>query len=277
MARKKKKKPKAPPLSAGDKALYNVMVWGCLIGTWIFSTAAFAIGRAIAFASGRVIARSISALFLPYWAVGAALSALFCWMQQKRYPIFGNREVKYGPPQYNEVYPLLGRYEVSRRPSTEWKKTARTLKCLWLLSFVLLFSVVLQIAPGYVLTEEYNVEVYDRIGHLKEIYGNEQLVTMELEGTYYRGRYGSTKTVTLRLKMSDGEDFSFDYSDFDNADNASSGSNMAISSMQHIKNRMDPAAVTITGVDNLPKIVDGLHLSSPEEAQLYALFEMELP
>ena len=277
MARKKPKKPKAPPLSAGDKALYHVMIWGCFVGPWFLWVGATAIARDIMFATGRVIAFRMSGLWLLHCCAGLIVAGVFEWMRRERYPVFGNREVKYGPPQYNEVYPLLGRYEMSRRPGEKRKKTVTKLKCFWILSLVLLFSGVLSIAPAYVLTEECNVEVYDRIGHPKETYGSEQLAAVEIEGTHYGGRYGSTKTVTLKLKMLDGEKFSFTYGDFDNTRNVSNGTNMAFSAMQHIKGRIDPIAVSITGADNLPKIVDRLRLSPEEEAQLYSLFEIELP
>ncbi|MBR5571028.1 MAG: hypothetical protein IKV99_00085 [Oscillospiraceae bacterium] len=276
MAKRKRKKPKAPPLSLGDKALYHAMVWGCFVGPWVITIAGTAIAREIMFASGRVIAFGMSGLWLLYCCAGMVLSLLFYWMKQKRYPVFGNREVKYGPPQYNEVYPLLGHYETNRCPNARWKKTARMLRCLWTLSFAALLSGLLAISPAYVLTEENSVEVYGRLGCPKETYGAERIAAVELEGVFYGGRYGSTKTVTLRLEMLDGEEFVFDYEAFDNTGNVSSGTNMAIFAMQHIKEYVAPTAVTIRGADNLPKIVDRLHLSAAEEAQLYTLFDTEL-
>lgn len=275
MAPKKQKKPKAPPLSAVDKAIYNIMIWGCLVGPWMFVMAAAAIVRSGVLASA-ASAVSMCSLWLAYCCAGMFLAALFEWMKRKRYPVFGDGKVKYGPPRYNEVYPLLGKRETSRRPDKRWKKTAAALKNLWLLAFAVLLSGLLFLAPDYVLTENDSVEVYDRLGRIKEVYAAEQIAELELDGVVYGGR-GGTKTLILRLKMEDGEEFSFSYGDFDHTKNPETSENRAISVMQHIKSRIDPAAVTIKNVHNLPKFAERYHLSATEEAQLYALFEVELP
>ena len=273
MARKKQKKPKAPPLSLADRRLYRVMVWGSMLGSWVYWFTVDACKHATAFLSGHIIAYSYDLWGLVYGCAGLALAFLFIWMREKRYPVFGNREVMYGPPQYNEVYPLLGRHEVSCHPSEEWKKTAATLKCLWLLSFTVLLSGLLLITPAYVLTEEDSVEVRNRLGRITETYTVEQITSMELE--MLRIRY--VCDVGMRLEMADGEEFFFRSDHMDFTIDPETGENRVLTTMQRIKDQLPPAAITIEGVDSLPEVVEDWSMSPAEEAQLYALFETELP
>lgn len=277
MARKAKKRlHPMPKLGFADQCLY----WLAMLLTGGGSLAAIIVPillrSEIAFADERVVAfnerRGVgNDLYLFAWLF-IVLLAIAGGPYQQRRPIFGRRGVKYGPPAYPRIYPLLmkdkPKHWVSPKAQANQKKLRLFLTALALVT--LLFSIAMFPRSLYgreVLYRDGTVAVYSPGNREEEHYKFSEITSVELE-TYYRRRrrtFSGSWNVRMTLHTADGEDFYFSSGSF------SGGWTQTLESMLALKERYG-SLVTISGTENLSRVIHDKSLSAAEAALLYQLF-----
>ena len=132
MARKAKKRlHQMPPLSFVDKSIYWFILLVLLALYFLLTLGTLFLRRKIAFQDEMVIAceDNISFLwFLVPWMT-FMLMTFITWydLYQRRKPIFGIRNFKYGPPAWPKEYPLFMKNKPYVYVSEQKRKRARRL------------------------------------------------------------------------------------------------------------------------------------------------------
>ena len=222
MAKKKKKKYHAmPKLSFVDHCVYWLILAVALIPSGLCVYMTFFLRNRVAFADAAVAAARAHASvgwFLPgfCWSYGMALG-LWCVKYTGRYPIFGRRGVKYGPPAYPKIYPVFMKNKpkvwVSERAKESKRMSALILAAVTVV-FLLLAS--LSISGRDVLYEDGRLAEYNMFGVCTEevdkpfVEKVEFGVHKESSGKAGRVYY----SVDMTLWTADGEKYYFEESDF---------------------------------------------------------------
>lgn len=279
MARKAKKRlHQMPPLSFVDKSIYWLILLVLLALYFLLSFGTLFLRHKIAFQDEMVIAceDNISFLwFLVPWMT-FMLMTFITWydLYQRRKPIFGIRNFKYGPPAWPKEYPLF----MKNKPYvyvSEQKKKARK-KIVVLLLAVLLISFIPYPWSLYgrdCLHSNGNIVQYNMFNGKAYEFRSGDIDTVEIEAYRYRtGRSGVKKHwgVRITLTTDNGKEYIFCHSDF--RDNTAADIRYWLSAMLQVKNRYDPSIIIYSGIENLEKVVADKKLTDAETQILYQIF-----
>lgn len=281
MAKKSKKVKKRPhpmpKLGFADQCVY----WTAMILTGGGSLAVMVLwiilSDRVAFADDRVVAAiggrgQLNWFWLFLWLFLAFLIIL-AGPWQHRFPIFGRKDIKYGPPAYPWTYPLLmknkPRHWVSPRVQANTKKARRI--AIAAAALTLAFSLAMFPRSLYgrsVLLRDGTVTVYSPGNQETAHYKFSEITAVELDTHYHRRRKSCSGNwyVSMVVRFSDGTDFSFPSGSF------SGDWEQTLRTMLEMKARYG-GLVTIAGTEDLPELVYHQELTPEAEALLYELFE----
>ena len=277
MARKQKKKLKMPPLGVLDRCIYGVgiavtgvgMLGFLILGTWLAQKKAFADPQVVAANCG----------------IGGGLLSVWCFVMfmvllngaGRERPIFGRKDISYGPPKYPEIYPLM----MKKAPDT-WKsptvaanrRTNRKI-LLGIAVGTLVFALVM--FPGGV--NRRNVLFAD--GTAAEYNGRNQetnhrelseTVEMRILTDVISSNRGRRHKWTVEIQIIYGDRFySFHAGDF--RGKWEQTLNIMLELKADYTRRGIP--VVIGGADRLDDVIDDRNLTAEEVELLYQLFEAE--
>lgn len=211
-------------------------------------------------------------IWLCIWLLVVWLIVVTVFYQHRR-PIFGRTDIKYGPPAYPRVYPLLmknkPKYWQSPKAVARKKKLITVTSCILLITFLFIAAVY----PGslygrYELRRDGTVAVFDSRNQLTARYHLAEVESVQLDTKRSSGgRYSSGSWYALMtLCFSDGEKYGFSI--------RSLGDDwiQAIQTAERLK-EIYGSRVRIEGVENLWKVVLDTDMSYDEELMLYQLFE----
>ena len=236
----------------------------------------------IAFESPDVIATSalegsVHFLWLTLWLI--TMGCLIAVPYRKRYPVFGRKNLKYGPPAYPRVFPLLMKdkpqYWVSEKKAAFRRKAIRigsAVMTIWLFIGIILYP--------------------NTLYHRADLYGNGTIAVHNGSNEHeYSCGYGDVEFVQFRVSsrrrsrrsfgrrcwyiefvavLRDGQQIRFENSEF-------RGDWMELlEAMRSLKQRY-ATKMAIVGADNVQKVVDYHGLNEHEAALLYELFDVEPP
>ncbi len=278
MAKKGKRKHSMPALSRLDKAVYVVLMLlviflllGMLVPFFLLlETVAFSDPTAIAFSSHMSVLWAMP-LFL------VVLLVLFVPLETARaqkQPIFGRRDVVYGPPRWEERYPLWmrNRPKVYRRPA---ERNARRVTALFaaaaLLVSLLLFPLacfgrdVLHADGGLSVRNAWNTE--------RERYDAHEVESVLLSVRRERTRRYSASGWTLQaeVRTADGKQYSFDYGDF------AGGGMQSLEAMCAWKACFPARTFAYENAESLSLFAKDKGLDAAETETLYSLFDIKVP
>lgn len=276
MARKAKKRVHPmPKLGWKDNLLYwSAMI---LIGCgWLASIfAPVILCDEIAFADERVVANVngdgiLHCFWMTFW-FGVVLIFLVT-LYERRLPVFGRTDIKYGPPAYPRTYPLLMKdkpYHWESPKKIAGRKKLYTVAAVVLVS-TLLFSLAMYPTSLYSRQELHRdgtVAVY-RSENEVEHYKFSQIEAVRLD-TYRTGGKGVKKwTAAMVVCLSDGEEYRFSVGSF------RGGWSENLRTMLDLKARYG-SLVIIEGTEDLWRVAEDQKLEAAEEALLYELFGSE--
>jgi hypothetical protein len=279
MSKKKKrskKKPTAPPLSRLDKAIYKIGYAVIAFFSILLFVSIFSLFEKTALSDEFVMASSASMMPMVFpFVIYVILSVLFFWngAHTSRKPIFGDPNVIYGKESYQTVYPLFSKERKKQwiRPSAE--KHRRKMRILWLSGLLFcLFLACFSMFGRVSLMQNGDITIYNAVGRETELYSVRDVDELEIraECIIRRGRrHGRRKNwrICFEFTMTDGCDHEFNVGDFRSREEA-------FEHMLKMKNLIESRKITITGVENLEKVIDD-HNYTPEEIELlYELFEV---
>lgn len=282
MARKAKKKVHPmPKLGWRDQLLY----WGAMLltlcgvpGSLFFvliyhNTSIFRSGDVTACAFNWVLL----SCFLMFWCLICFLLILF-GPYKVRKPLFGAAGVQYGSPLYPEIYPLFMKNEPAKWLSPKRYAAQRKRHRIIVVALIvsLLLSSVMYLLCIYgrtVLRPDGSITVYNFFDCEADYYDYDDVTEVRI-GTFRLESKGDFRRymVDVEIVTTDGKCHRFTQSDF-NKDWEGGSCVFAYESMLDIKTLFD-SRVSISGADDLPKVVDGLKLNEEEIALLYQLFDI---
>lgn len=263
-----------PKLSFVDKLIYGVLYVLFIGVTVLIMAIPFVAGDRIAFADPLVVASDARAGTL--WALAPTLTFFLMGLilleiaRGDRYPIFGRRDIQYGPPKYPKIYPLFMKNKPKVWVSENAKKSKKTIAVV--LVVVLLLSFLPYPLSFYgrdCLYRDGSIEQYNAFNVKTRSFLSRDITAVKIETTRSSSRrrvsdhYGVTVTLTTNV----GKSYSFDAGDF--------GSDDWLSQMLALKRRYDSHIVTYETEYSLEKVIREYNMSKEETALLYQLFEME--
>ena len=278
MAKKKKRRVQAPSLSALDKGIYYCLI-ACSIIVGLFLYPAL-IGnfRSSVFQDTHILAQSTpSTVILTFFGmfIGGGFALSFNWLRRRKQPIFGKTNVKYGPPQWKPVYPLLSKQFWNNLYSNKRRLMIGVL-CILTFVFVVVIVTSLGSPPRECLYDDGSISVYNVFNENTAEYRQSDVTEIRIyTRTYHKRRGLDDWGFEIKISMNDGEDFFFSYRDFQTIDDSIRGS---ITGMYQIKMCFDPSIITIDGEESLAYVARDMHLNQEEIELLYMLFDAgELP
>ena len=278
MAKKKKRRIQAPSLSMLDKGIYYCLIAFSFAAGLFLYPAIIGNFRKSIFQDTHILAQNNPGIvILGFFGIfiGAGLALAFDWLRRRKQPIFGKRDIKYGPPQWKPVYPLLSKQF--------WNNLYSNKKCLtFLVLYILVFIFVVMSVTSLVLPvraclyDDGSISVYNSFNEKTEVYNKSDVIGIRIYTRTYLDRQGPDDWgIGIEISMNDGEDFFFSYSDFQTMDEHIRGS---ITGMYQIKTSFEPSIITIDGKENVAHVVRDMHLNQEEIELLYLLFDAnELP
>lgn len=200
-------------------------------------------------------------------------------LYRKRIPLFGDREINYGPPQYPPIYPLFMRdkpyHYVSPKKLAKKRKRTTIVCVVWISTFVLsIFMLIPAVFARQCLYTDGSISTYNMFNSQTCNYRINDIESVHLDVstlTSKQNRYRQYH-VEMVIKTDDGEEYVFNEFSFDDVD-CDNGYSDQYANMLRIK-ELYGQLVTIKGIDLLPKVIKTQELSADEIALLYQLFEV---
>lgn len=273
MATKAKKRlPSMPKLGWKDQLFYLSLIILTGAGAFIAVVLAAHLQNKIAFADECVIAKTVGAgnmnmVWLPIWLFFAC-ALLVAGPYQRRTPIFGRSDIRYGPPAYPSKYPLLMKNRP--KPWVSKKDLARKRKYrvifITVASVTFLFSLAaypMSFCGRSVMREDGTLATYDALNRQEKTYALSEITEVRLN-TYASGRGWSWK-AEMAVETSDKEQYRFAVHSFEGSYAKS------LQTMLQMK-ELYGSRIVVDGRDDLWKVVRDQNLDTDEESLLYQLF-----
>ena len=213
----------------------------------------------------------LHSLWFCFWLF--LLCILILVFYQKRIPVFGRDDIRYGPPAYPRVYPLLMKNKPRHWQGENAKKKHATRK--WIITGALLTSFLLcaalypsSLASRYELLKNGTVVAFDSHNRQKARYAISDIeaVCLDTERTGGRNRSWYAR---ITIRFSDDEHCDFSIKSF--ADNWTDALYIA----QKLKENYGPVFY-IEDTQNLWRVaLYNTDMTSEEIELLYQLFEVE--
>ena len=218
---------------------------------------------------------SLHHLWLVFWLFLACI-LIITGFYQKRTPVFGRSDIRYGPPAYPRVYPLFMKNKPKHWQSEKAKVRAVSRKRIIISILVVTFLICASLYPlslhgRFELLNDGTVVEFDSHNQEKTHYTINDIDDVILDTDKSSGgRYSSGSWYArVKITFSDGESCSFSVKGF--ADNWTD----AIYAAQTLK-EMYGSMLHIEGTEDLWKVVLDTDMTAAEEALLYQLFEVEI-
>ena len=206
------------------------------------------------------------ALIIPAVTIAVLMAMIGILFWRRRYPVFGNPNVCYGPPAWpREIYPICWKDLPNYRTARTYRKIATfiviILICLLCFSLTLFYWAHNGVAY---LLDDGRLQCYDIWGNEENTYSkhNVDIAEFSIE-TYPSKGHGTQYKIVMYLHMDDGNCYSFKWTDFrrDHADRS-----LWIKTMLSVKNSMD-GKIMIRNAQTLEKFLRDRNIN-PEDAEL---------
>ena len=277
MAKKKKRRIQAPSLSVLDKGIYYCLIaFSCVAGLFLYPAIIGNFRRSI-FQDTHILAQGNPGIvILGFFGLfmGGGFALAFDWLRRKKQPIFGKSDVKYGPPQWKPIYPLLSKQFWFALYSNK-KRMVLSGLCALALIVTVVFVAMLGLPPRECLYDDGSILVYNCFNEKTAEYSHSDVEKIRIYTRTYHDRRGPDNWgIEMKLSMKGGEEFFFSYRDFQTTDDKVGGS---IAGMYQIKISFDPSIITVDGKENVAYVARDMNLNQQEIDLLYLLFDVGDP
>ena len=234
----------------------------------------------IAFENPDVIATSardgsIHFLWLTLWLI--TMCCLIAVPYRKRYPVFGRKDIKYGPPAYPRVFPLLMKdkpqYWVSEKKVAFRKKALQigsVVMALWLFLSIFLYPNTLYHRAD--LCSNGSISMIDgtNLFEYDYRYGDVEFVQFRVSSRRKRRSFGRRWFIEFVVGLKDGQQIQFENSEF------RGDWEELLQAMLSLKQRY-ATKMAVVGADKVCNVVAHWNLNDRETELLYELFDVTPP
>lgn len=190
---------------------------------------------------------------------------------RKRIPVFGRKDVRYGPPAYPRVFPLL----MKNKP--QYWESANKIKKRKIRKIILTVFLICSFLPStflysrsicgrYELMTDGSVKVFDYKNRESEHYESQQIQSVCVSIFSSGGRRGVSYRLGMFVTLPDGKNYLFNIEKFGNDWNS------ALRQALSLKDRYG-AAFSTEGADDFWKFFLYNNLTPEKKELLYQLFE----
>ncbi len=282
-------KPPMPPLSPLDRTLYWIGMILAVCVMLSFLLVSNVLQDRMAFKDPMVIAvtshSSVLYALLPMFFLGLPLLGVVGSAYRDKRPLFGNREVQYGSPEYAEVYPLFTAGKSFRDVCKELLSGANISRAAAIVMLVLMVISILLFPLSFYgrdqLYADGSVARYSILNGETERYTpsavaelrlsiDEDIETSMHEPILSPADYDYTAFITL--VMVDGEECTFNMLNLRNE-----GQQDKLSSLQmalRLRALFPPEIITCLNTDLLDSLIREEHLNEQEAELLNILFSI---
>ena len=191
----------------------------------------------------------------------------------QRFPISGNKNVRYGPPGYPHVYPVFmknkPKHWVSQQEQAKKKRRRNWIMIALASSFLFsLFTFSLSIRGREVLLYNGTVQVYNGWDRQKENHKYSKITKVVLRTYLSIARGSSNWYAMMEIHLQDGKTYDYYHTAF------RGDTKQQLQEMICLKEIYTDLLV-IEGTENLRDIIADQHFDDAEQTLLYELFEYE--
>lgn len=265
----KKRVHSMPKLGFADQMVYALgylLILAMLLG--IFWFCFFWIGERMLAQPGAVAyeANGSSLLMIPFF-ISLLLSLFIPWygLHQKRYPFFGKRGVKYGPPAYPRIFPLFmkDKPQYWKSPSQARMRRSAVITVV-ALNLVLALLVPFSVYGRDMLYEDGTLVEYSAFNAPKREYDPEEAEAVTLSIRWHSGSRYTAGQWRLGLSIDYGERvYQFYNRSFSDGD--------WVDELDAVLREFDPDVIRAFDAERLDEF--GRKLSADNYAALCAIFE----
>lgn len=278
MTRKAKKKThRMPPLSFLDKLIYWSIFLVLAVSYLALLFGPLSLRNKITFADTAVIAvydRASTFWLIVPWLTWFLITFILWYLPyERRKPIFGKRNFKYGPPAWPKEYPLFMKNKpyvfVSEHKRKERKQLAVILVVLLLISFI---PFPWSLYGRNCLYNDGGIAQYNVFNVQTRAFAPEDIADVTFDVTSHRsGRSGPRHWgIRITLTTESGKRYTFDYRDFRDDDQ---GENLYwLAAMLDLKTHFHPSIIHYEDLENLDLVVADKNMSQEEARRLFQLF-----
>ena len=271
MARKAKKKlHPMPKLSALDQCIYMTILALIIAVTFSGVLLPVFLRRAVAAADAAIAVMEDASIL---WCFPACFSFFLitfiplCLAYQGRYPIFGKRNFRYGPPAWPKIYPVFMKNKPVVWVSENKKKQRRNIAILLLVVFLICcLPLPLSLFGRDSLYADGSVADFNMFNRKVREY-----TVRDVDSVIFRvarnGKRSGLYDIVMEQTMTDGRRFQFEDGDFLRREDGD-----WLSEMVRLKALFPPEKVVTKGHDKLELVVFDRDMDSQQAALLYALF-----
>ncbi len=280
MAKRKNRNKKShsmPKLSFVDNLIY-LGIFGLMCVAWgLVAAMPTLLSDDIAFRDETVMAfhqRATSLWMLVPWMT-FFLMTFILWVipYENRRPLFGRKDIKYGPPYTPKVYPLFRKGNppvwVSEKTKRDRKTTALVLLAVFLIGFI---PYPWAFYGRNCLHYDGSISQYSIFNNCVEAYPSGEVASMTFSTYRYDtgGKYSTHWNWSVKVVMvtDSGEEYQFQAAHFRNEQ----GNQDWLQDMLALKRRFDPSIIAYGGTEDLNRVIADRGLSEGEVELLYALF-----
>ena len=267
-----------PPLSFVDKLIYWTIIIVLCAAYFLLLLGPLYLRHKIAFSDAEVIAvedhGSLLWLLVPWMTF--FLMTFILWLEpyQKRIPIFGRKNFKYGPPAWPKIYPVFMKNKpyvwVSERKKKERKQIAVLLLVILLVSFI---PFPWSLYGRDCLCYDGSIVQYNMFNRRTREFSSGDIADIEIETfRYSTGKYARTRHwgVGMVFTTDSGKKYIFEHRDF--RSDTDSETCYWLERMLDVKNRYDPGMIHYDGLEDLERVIEDRNLNQEEIRMLYRLF-----
>ncbi len=290
---KKKKKLKMPPLSFLDKVVYWIAL-SLLIGLcYFFLVVQQQMRRAIAFDDMSIIASgdnfSACWFLVPVCTLFVITFILWETAYQNRKPIFGKKNIKYGPPAFPKVYPLFMKNKpyvyVGEGKKKEYRLIATIILVVFLISLV---PFPWSLYGRYCLKNDGSIVQYNMFNKQVQDFSSEEIESIKIDtyrvrNSVYRKNWisalfgifvdNSRWGVQMEFVTESGKKYTFDDGGFRKD---TSGKSMDwLMAMNQVKANYDPSVICYEDIESLHRVIEDEDMTQEEIELLYRLFGLQ--
>ena len=193
---------------------------------------------------------------------------------QNKIPIFGNKKVRYGEHPWNkDLFPLFDK----RRKHVYISPSKRTYKRKWISLWCVGLIITILFIPFSLfgrecLMKDNSIVTYSMFNTVKDNTYTSQYTELQIKTVHVSGRYTADYwQYQITLKTVDDKKFVFSNRDFDWRQDGAK--DRALDTMLEIKALFPSSAITVSGEEDLEKVLEDCGMNDSQAQKLYRLFD----
>ena len=193
---------------------------------------------------------------------------------ESKKPIFGNKKVHYGiPPWEIDFYPLFDKRRKTAYTRPSKKRFRKKMLTIWCIGLILTSCLVpFSFFGRDCLYQDNSIASFNALNiRSDKIYTESDYSKLEIKAVYVPQKNSGYWSYQINIITSDNKNNIFSNRDFEGQKEGSK--DITLDKMLEIKSLFPSSAITVSGKEDLEKVIEYCKLSDFQAQKLYMLFE----